>query len=282
MRVAAIFLLTLVMASPARAQTAPPAKELFGTVEAVDGVGRSEAIGSYAKGCMIGGREMPLDGPGWQAVRLSRQRYFGHQAMLDFLADLAARGRAIGWNGLLIGDVTQPRGGPMLTGHNSHQIGLDADIWLTPMPEGGLSDAERESFSPPLMLVEDGLEADPEMFSGQQVALIREAAISPEVARIFVHPGLKRAICEQAGDDREWLRKVRPWWGHDRHFHVRLACPSSDGRCIDQAPPPAGDGCGDDLAWWFTDEPWRPSDKPPPPDLTLADLPAACAGLVAE
>jgi murein endopeptidase len=33
--------------------------------------------------------------------------------------------------GLLIGDMSQPRDGPMLYGHSSHQIGLDVDI--TPM-----------------------------------------------------------------------------------------------------------------------------------------------------
>ena len=39
------------------------------------------------------------------------------------------------WPGLLVGDMAQARGGPMLTGHASHQVGLDADIWLTPMPQ---------------------------------------------------------------------------------------------------------------------------------------------------
>ncbi|MEO1016656.1 MAG: penicillin-insensitive murein endopeptidase [Pseudomonadota bacterium] len=275
-------LITLSLASHAGAQNQQPAKELFGAIESVDGIASSRAIGSYAKGCLVGGREIATDGPGWQTVRMSRHRFFGHEAMLAVLEDLAARGQAVGWNGLLIGDVAQPRGGPMLTGHRSHQIGLDADIWLTPMPEGGISDAGREEFSPPSMLVEGGIEADPDEMRPAQAAIIREAALMPEVARVFVHPGIKQAICDRAGGDRDWLGKVRPWWGHDRHFHIRLACPASDADCIDQASPPPGDGCGDELAWWFTDEPWQPSDKPPAPDLTLADLPAACAALVEE
>ena len=49
------------------------------------------------------------------------------------------------WPGFLVGDISQPRGGPMFTGHASHQIGLDADVWLTPMPDRTLSRAERES-----------------------------------------------------------------------------------------------------------------------------------------
>jgi hypothetical protein len=45
--------------------------------------------------------------------------------------------RDIGWGkGLYIGDISQPRGGPMTSGHASHQIGLDADIWMLPPRSG--------------------------------------------------------------------------------------------------------------------------------------------------
>ena len=57
---------------------------------------------------------------------------------------LAESGKRVGWNGLLIGDMSQPRGGPMLNGHSSHQIGLDVDIWFTPMPDHELSPEERD------------------------------------------------------------------------------------------------------------------------------------------
>ncbi len=280
MRIAIILTLFVILTRAAAAEDTPPAKELFGAMRSVDGVGRSEAIGSYAKGCLIGGREIPIDGPGWQAMRLSRHRFFGHERMLAFLEDLAARGQTVGWTGLLLSDVAQPRGGPMQTGHRSHQNGLDADIWMMPMPEGGLDMDERETVSPPLVVREGSLRVDPDVFSDGHAAIIREAAVSPEVARIFVHPGVKQALCDRAGDERDWLRKVRPWWGHDRHFHIRLACPETDTACVDQAPPPPGDGCSDELAWWFTDEPWRPSDTPPPPPLGMTDLPEACGALV--
>ncbi|MFO1072825.1 MAG: penicillin-insensitive murein endopeptidase [Geminicoccaceae bacterium] len=42
----------------------------------------------------------------------------------------------------------------------------------------------------------------------------------PEVERIFVHPGIKQALCAQAGGDHAWLAKVRPRYGHDAHFHA--------------------------------------------------------------
>ena len=81
------------------------------------------------------------DGPTWQAMRLSRNRRWGHPTMIKLIEKLSRDAVADGWPGLLIGDISQPRGGPMLTGHASHQIGLDADIWLTPMPDRRLTAA---------------------------------------------------------------------------------------------------------------------------------------------
>ena len=66
--------------------------------------------------------------------------------LVDYIETLANDAKVLdGWPGLLIGDMSQPRGGPMATGHASHQIGLDVDVWLDPMPDHTLSDAERES-----------------------------------------------------------------------------------------------------------------------------------------
>jgi penicillin-insensitive murein endopeptidase len=258
----------------------PLAKELFGAVTApARGEDGSRVIGSFAKGCLAGGTALPVDGPGWQAVRLSRNRVWGHPALIAFVERLAAAARADGWPGLLVGDMAQPRGGPMRTGHASHQIGLDVDLWLTPMPEHRLTTQERESLSAVSMLAPGTRTADPARLGAAQRALIRRAALDPEVARIFVHPGIKQALCQSAGPDRGWLAKVRPWWGHDTHFHVRLACPPGESLCQDQDPPPAGDGCGAELAWWFTDEPWISPPAPPKP-LVLADLPAACAAVL--
>jgi penicillin-insensitive murein DD-endopeptidase len=101
------------------------------------------------------------------------------------------------------------------------------------------------------------------------------------VARIFVNPAIKRALCREAGPDRAWLAKIRPWWGHNYHFHVRLSCPRGESECRDQALPPPGDGCGKELDWWFTEEALHPAPSPPRKPLRLADLPQACAALVA-
>ena len=104
------------------------------------------AIGYYPSGCLQGGVELPTTGPTWQVMRLSRNRNWGHPELVQFLerfAPLAAE--ATGWKGILIGDMAQPRGGPLPFGHKSHQIGLDVDIWFMPMPDRVLSKAEREN-----------------------------------------------------------------------------------------------------------------------------------------
>ena len=54
----------------------------------------------------------------------------------------------------------------------------------------------------------------------------------------------------QAGKDTSWLGKVRPWWNHHYHFHIRLAPPGADG-CEDQKPPAGDNGCGLELTNWY-------------------------------
>jgi penicillin-insensitive murein endopeptidase len=269
------------------AQTA--AKKLFGRKKAPANL-QARAIGSYAKGCLAGGRALSIDGPAWQAMRLSRNRNWGHPNLVAFVEKLAIDAKAYdGWNGLLVGDLAQPRGGPMLTGHASHQIGLDADIWLRPMPQRRFTKAEREKVSAISMLRKGTRTVDQKKFTMAHFRLIKRAASTPGVARIFVHPGIKKALCDRAGADRAWLRQVRPWYGHHYHFHVRMKCPADNAGCKNQAPPPAGDGCGKELSWWLSDAPWKPKKpvkpkpgKKPKPrrQITLADLPAACSAVL--
>jgi penicillin-insensitive murein endopeptidase len=259
-----------------------PAREIFGSFAAPVPATPARVIGGYSRGCIAGANVLPADGDGWQVMRPSRNRAWAHPTLIAFIERLSLQARADGWHGLLVGDMAQPRGGPMRTGHASHQIGLDVDLWLMPMPDYRLTVQQREEMGAVSMLREGSRTADPARLGPAQMNLIRRAALDPEVARIFVHPGIKQAICRRAGTDRGWLRKIRPWWGHDAHFHVRLRCPADQPLCREQEPPPPGDGCGADLAWWLSDEPWRP--KPPgPPEkpIMLADLPQQCAAITA-
>jgi penicillin-insensitive murein endopeptidase len=260
-----------------------PAKELFGRRTAPL-PGAAHSIGSYSNGCLAGGVALPITGPAWQVMRLSRNRNWGNPRLVAFIERFAKRGKKV-WNGLLVGDMSQPRGGPMLTGHASHQIGLDVDIWFAPMPDHVLSRAEREFTSAVNMVAPDRLGVDPKVWTHQRTELLRIATEDPEVERIFVNAAIKKEICrETAGTDRRWLEKVRPWWGHAEHFHVRLNCPADSPQCKPQPPPQPADGCDHELDHWFTEgvlHP-RPPTEPAKPKrgLTLAQLPAACRHVV--
>lgn len=261
------------------------AKTAFGAMK-LPAAAKPEVYGFYSKGCFQGGVAIATDGPNWQAMRLSRNRRWGHPRLISVLERLSREGAEVGWNGLLIGDISQPRGGPMLTGHASHQLGLDADIWFTPMPGKRLSRAEREKVSAISMLKGDSLYVDDRIWTPAHEAILRTAASYKEVERILVHPGIKKKLCDTATGDRSWLRKIRPFWGHNYHFHLRVSCPADSPGCKGQETPPKGEGCDKSLAWWFTDEPWRKSTGPEKPKardvMTLSALPAACMKVLGE
>jgi penicillin-insensitive murein DD-endopeptidase len=294
-----LLLLLIPFASPAAAQDKgsvdskplPPlanpndpkigAKELFGR-KILPAAMPARAIGFYAKGCIAGAEALPINGDTWQVMRLSRNRYWGHPDLVALVERLAVKAHTEAhWPGILVGDMSQPRGGPMLTGHASHQVGLDADIWLTPMPKQKLSRNEREEMSAVMMVREDRRDVDPQVWTPTHLAVIRAAAKEPAVERIFVNAAIKKALCREAKGDRGWLSKVRPMWGHDYHFHIRIKCPPGSTECESQPAPKESDGCAPaDLAWWFKDSVLHPKPpkippKPKPP-MTLAQLPAAC------
>jgi penicillin-insensitive murein endopeptidase len=256
-----------------------PAKQLFGR-KATPAPMRTESIGFYARGCLAGGEALPINGRTWQVMRLSRNRNWGHPRLVRYIERLSERGANAGWPGLLVGDMSQPRGGPMLTGHASHQVGLDADIWLRPMPDHELSRQEREEMSATMVVAEDRKNVDSQVWTPAHLAIIKAAASDPSVERVFVNAAIKKELCHEAGTDRAWLEKVRPYWQHDYHFHVRIGCPADSPECKHQDPVPAGDGCGKELAWWFTDAVLHPKPEPPPsrppPQIKMSDLPAAC------
>jgi penicillin-insensitive murein endopeptidase len=258
-----------------------PAKQLFGR-KVEPSAQQPQAIGFYAKGCLAGGAELPVNGPTWQVMRLSRNRNWGHPELVALVERLSARvHRVAGWPGLLIGDMAQPRGGPMITGHASHQIGLDADIWLTPMPNRMLSRNEREEMSAVNMVRADKLDIDPHVWTPHHLDVIRAAALEPRVERIFVNAAIKKALCREARGNRSWLSKVRPMYGHNYHFHIRITCPAGSSECTPQTPPKDSEGCAaSDLAYWFSDAVLHPKPRPKPPkpphQITLSELPPAC------
>ncbi len=276
----------------ARANDATPAKEIFGAATSPAGAA-PRVHGGYARGCLAGALRLALNGPGlrWQKVRLNRARPYGHPDLIAFIDRLSAKAQGYGWRSVLVADMAQPRGGPMLTGHRSHQSGLDVDIWMLPGPGRELTREERDRMSSITVLGADRKSVN-ENWTLKHRLILRDAATDPAVARVFVNPAIKKHLCttlNASGAPTDWLRKIRPWYGHPYHFHVRLACPDDAPGCVSQKPPPPGDGCDASLDYWLSDAVLNPpkpkpgaTPRKPRQPMTLAKLPEACRALVAQ
>lgn len=287
MKIGAAALMLAALGSGAGAQEL--AKDIFGYIKGPT-KGNSVAIGSYAKGCLNGAAQLAETGPTWQAMRLSRNRNWGHPELVDFIQDLSVQARQrAGWAGLYVGDMSQPRGGPMRTGHASHQIGLDVDIWMLPPQRLNLTYAERENLSS-ISVVNGAFTQVNGNWTRGHFEVMKAAASDPRVARIFVTPAAKLAMCAMEKGNRAYLSKIRPWLGHNYHFHVRLTCPADSGTlCENQWPvDPKDDGCAwakEYMGRYITKtipipvDPNAPKPKPSGP-LTLARLPQQCAKVV--
>ncbi|OAN54400.1 penicillin-insensitive murein endopeptidase [Magnetospirillum moscoviense] len=235
------------------------------------------AIGGAAAGCIAGAVALPPDGTGYQVLRLERNRNWSHPRTIAFIQDLGRKAAADGAGPLLIGDLSQPRGGPMAYGHGSHQNGIDVDIWFR-LPGRALMPDER-SRPVPMSMVK-GKAVDAKTWTPRHLKLLERAAGPPEVDRIFVNPAIKAAACRSAKGDRAWLAKLRPWWGHDEHFHVRLSCPPGDGECAPQASVPDGDGCGAELQSWLARPTILPELGRDKPNTRRPVLPEACTAIL--
>ncbi len=213
----------------------------------------TQVYGDYNRGCLAGAEELPESGTGFQSTRRGRALHFGHPRTL---AAVAALGQKIHDNGLgvlLIGNLSKPSGGPLFEHSISHQNGLDFDVAYK-IAAKNLTIKSRESFEFDSVLSSDQKAVDPKKWDDTILDALRLTAEMPEVERILVHPVIKKELCQKRKHE-DWFAKIRPWWKHDNHFHVRLKCPADSKTCVAQDPPPAEIGCdGAAFEWWFSEE----------------------------
>jgi len=275
------FFILLIISSECLASTS--AKDWAKVTQPTKTTGLSQSIGTYTSGCLRGAAALPVNGNGYQVMRLSRTRFYGHPDLLSFIKKMGNAATQQHWGTLLIGDLGQPRGGPTLTGHRSHQTGLDVDIWFRLAPEATgsqLSIEDRETWAATSVLAEKSDAISPKHWSPINEHILEAAANLPEVDRIFVNASVKRQLCTD-NSGQSWLRKIRPWYGHDDHFHVRLKCPADNPECLIQDAVPKGDGCDASLAWWFSAEAKADLLAPKKP-AAVPVLPAQCQMVLNE
>ena len=191
-----------------------------------------------------------------------------------------------GWNGLLVGDLSQPRGGPMTSGHASHQVGLDADIWLTQMPDHKLTTEERETMSA-ASVIKSRFEVNPQ-------GVDRGRCPADQARRLLSRSRTHlRASADQEGPVRLGPRQGRlagqgaGLLGPLYHFHIRISCPRGSSHCKPQAPPrprtaPAA------VPSSPTGSPTSRGGRPSPSSrsreaqaaITMAQMPSACSAVL--
>ena len=269
-------LLALLVAFPALA-----ADPTTSTPRPAPAPGPARIVGAGDSGCIAGAVRLPDTAPGMQTIRNARSTFWGHPDIVAALVALAVRAKAAGLPDLYMNDISLPRGGPLIGIHASHQRGLDADIWLdVEPPHPVLPVAARENFEPPSLVRADQRGVVASLWRPQHLQLIRLAATTPGVDRILINPAIKRQLCLDATGDRAWLQRVRPWYGHASHMHLHFRCPANQPECIDQAPPPVGEGCDASLQWWF-DQLDHPSAPMAAASLKPVKLPQACLAIIA-
>jgi penicillin-insensitive murein endopeptidase len=241
--------------------------------------GPALAIGQPGAGCVQGARALPLQGPGWTVLHPRRNRHYGHPTLIKFIRKLAAQLQRKRLPALFVGDLSQPAGGPTSSNHRSHQTGIDVDLWYAPPAEEW---TPGESPLPPAPLMVDLRTKNMLPAWTPKVArLVRIVAANPAVDRIFVHPSIKRELCQDKARHGPWLRRVRPWWGHHDHLHARLLCPEDSPDCITREPLPEGDGCDKGLDWWFSDDALQTFAQRKPPGVGAPAMPEKCEELLA-
>jgi len=223
---------------------------------------------------------------GFHMLGLTRGNFYAHPSLLAFVRDLGKRVEKEKLDYLAIGDMSMPAGGPFMGSHGSHQSGLDVDIWFRLLPKQ-INLATREN-AEVIVLVdkpdEVGRSLNTNWDKTKQVwqKILKMAASDPKVNRIFVNPAIKKYFCEnfKQASDFLWTSKLRAWWGHHEHFHVRLACPHDSGECIEQQKP-EGNGCDENLNWWWSqDYALETQKRQSKKSFVLPEMPAACKRLL--
>jgi len=240
--------------------------------------GPAKTIGSVSCGCVAGAVNLPEMGLGYQVMHLERNRNFGHPALTGAVETIGAEVAKEKLGTLHVGDLAQPRGGPLPSHHVSHQNGLDADVWFT------LDSGATDISGAPSFTNDTGTSLDHSLWKKENSRVLEIVARMPQVDRIFVNPQIKGELCRiMPKNDRAWLRKIRPWWGHDDHFHMRLSCPAGNKQCKQQASLPQGDGCDASLDHWLHLKTTMPSGNAKPLDDTAgARVPPACKKILTE
>lgn len=213
----------------------------------------AKVYGDYNRGCLTESAALPEYGIGYQSTRRSRQMFYAHPETIKAIETLGAKVFTEGLGTVLIGNLSKKNGGPLFEHSISHQNGLDFDVSYFVSKEP-LSDVMSQNYEFKSLLGYEKNKLNQKLWDEKIAELLKVTAELPQVERILVDPLIKKQLCETEKQE-EWFSKIRPWFKHDNHFHVRLKCPQDSPDCVPQAPPSRDFGCeGPEFEWWFSEE----------------------------
>lgn len=211
------------------------------------GPSASESIGSYSKGTLRNADSVFSRSVNIHKLFLARKKFFTSDQMHEVLRSSAdfLRQEFPDAEVLQVGDLSAINGGAA-PGHSSHQNGLDMDVvYLT---------HNKRLQSPQAAYWEEDFiinnKVSENFHTERNFALFKDLVNSHPVQRIFVDALIKKHLCEYVvkkglndSASQETLRRLRPLDLHRTHFHVRVRCPETDGKCTPQEEVPGGNGC---------------------------------------
>lgn len=208
-----------------------------------------QALGFYSNGSLENASHTGDSSPDFVKLFLWRDRAWSTFDMSTILQTTAASVHALHPDGerMQIGDIAQKVGG-FLSGHASHQNGLDADVAYF-RKDHHEQDPAVNGFA--YIYVQKGGVLDPVFDVARNWDAYKAIADTGRLDRIFMDPVIKRGFCAYAKTTgelesrKELLRRLRPLENHQDHFHVRITCPIDSPKCQAQLPPPEGDGCNE-------------------------------------
>ncbi len=209
----------------------------------------NQVIGFYGKGKLRNPVTLAKAGPGYQLIFPGRNHDWGSTGLVTAIEAVAASMDKDfpGAEPLQIADLSDKNGG-RLSQHASHQNGLDADIVYYRMNHGiqepDAFDELQEDF-----VIDGRITQNFDFVRNWEV--MRRLNATGRLDRIFVDKEIKKELCKYAkqaspevsAETSDRLRKLRPYYNHAHHMHVRFTCPKDSPKCKAQKPIEPGDGC---------------------------------------
>lgn len=183
----------------------------------------SESIGGYSSGCLKGSSQLPVNGVGFETVNRHRRRYYGHPLLISSIQNWGHVMESQWQSRIIVGDISQPVGGPSTKGHKSHQIGLDADLRFYLIEKKSESevfpvwDNENNIETPSLVeykkIVEAGktkytVEFLEKYWNQKTIELLTLVGQEPKIERILMNAPIKKFLCMRLVQKNNQLLKT--------------------------------------------------------------------------